>query len=297
MARRGSGGHSGGGGGGHDGAGSMRWLLTYADLITLLMVFFIVLYSISELNQSKYIALSNAIRAAFALQADSGNAAISTSPIPSLDASNLPQTGSQNGLLRAVGAQVLDKVESQHVQQAVSVLATPQGLRISFQAKAIFFAKDSATITPAFQRLLLAIAPILRPLPNQIQVQGYTDNEPNPKITSWDLSAARALNVLQFLVHSGGLPPTRVSAVAYGQYHPLYSNATTQGQARNRSVDLLITAGTTQPPAQVATGSAAPTPATSPAAGTATSTATSSAAGPATQPAQPKPAAASAPAH
>ncbi len=260
MARRRGDEHSGGGG--HDGAGSMRWLLTYADLITLLMVFFVVLYSISEVNQSKYIALTSAIRAAFALQADSGNAAISTSPSPSLNAANLPQTGSENGLLQAVGAQVLDKVKSQHVQQAVRVLVTPQGLRVSFRAQAIFFAKDSAEITPAFQRLLLAIAPMLRPLPNQIQVQGYTDNEPNPVETSWELSATRAVNVLQYLVKKGGIDPTRISAVAFGQFHPLYSNATPQGQAKNRSVDLLITA--TAKPVQPVPVSATPSASTAP---------------------------------
>jgi chemotaxis protein MotB len=243
VARRpGAGGHQGGGGG-HDGAGSMRWLLTYADLITLLMVFFIVLYSISQVNQQKYIALSNALRASFLLSHDSGNAALTTSPTPSLDAHNLPQTDSQDGILRAVGQQVLDQARRLNLQADVSVRVTPEGLRISFEAQSVFFAKADATIRPAFQSLLLAVAPLLRPLPNQIEVQGYTDNEPlySPiYATSWELSAARAVNVLRFLVDKGGLDPGKVSAVAFGEYHPLYSNATPQGQAMNRSVDLLV---------------------------------------------------------
>ena len=261
-----------GGQGEHEaGPSAERWLLTYADLITLLMVFFIVLYSISQVNQSKYIALSNALRASFLMSSNSGNAAINTSPQPSLDAQNLPQTGSQNGLLEAVGKQVVGKVNAQKLQQDVSVRVTPEGLRISFQAQAIFFAKADATISPSFQSLLLSIAPILKPLPNEIEVQGYTDNEPlfsSLYPTSWELSAARSVNVLRYLVDKGGLDPAKVSAVAFGEYHPLYSNATAQGQAANRSVDLLVrpqvvaatTSATGVPPAGAASGTASGAP-------------------------------------
>lgn len=221
----------------------MRWLLTYADLITLLMVFFVVLYSISQVNQSKYIALSQALRASFMMPKNTGNSAIQTTTEPTPDARNLPHVQAHSGLLEAVGKSVQNEVAKQHLQSDVTVNVTPEGLRISFQAKQIFFAKADASIRPAFQQLLLSIAPLLRPLPNQIEVQGFTDNEPLHSpiyATSWELSAARSVHVLRFLVDKGGVDPHRIAAVAFGEYHPQYSNATPQGQARNRSVDLLI---------------------------------------------------------
>jgi chemotaxis protein MotB len=233
----------GGGGGGHDGAGSMRWLLTYADLITLLMVFFVVLYSISVINQQKYIALSASLRSSFLMTRSSGDAAIQTSQTPSAVPRNQPDNASQTGLLEALGNRIQAQAAERGLSQDVHVSVTPEGLRVSFQAESVFFAKAQADITPAFQQLLLAVAPLLQPLPNQIQVQGYTDDEPLHSAlyaTSWELSAARAVNVLRFLSERGGVDPHKLSAVAFGEYHPLYSNATPEGQARNRSVDLLV---------------------------------------------------------
>jgi chemotaxis protein MotB len=246
LRRSGGGGE---GGGGHDGAGSMRWLLTYADLITLLMVFFVVLYSISQINSAKYFALATALRQSFLNQqgqSNQGNAVINTATRPATLAKALPQ----NSTLSQLGVKISHQAKGSGLSREVTVALTTEGLDISFQTSGIFFRKASAQLQPQFQALLRRLAPTLKTVPNQIRVEGFTDNEVCncPKYpTAWDLAAARAVRVTRFLQQSG-VPPQRLAAISFGQWHPRFSNATAAGQARNRSVDLLVLkAGTGEP--------------------------------------------------
>lgn len=216
----------------------MRWLLTYADLITLLLVFFIVLYSISQVDQQKYIALANALRQALLAQY-SGNAVIPTAVHPVDVPQNMPEEAAAAQLaarLREALAKSGSGVEAQ-------VEVSPAGVVVHFTADSVFFEKASAELRPAFRKALLSIAPVLAGIPNPVRVEGYTDNEPlhSPLYpTAWELSAARATNVVRFLTEEGHLDPHRFAAVAYGEWHPKFSNDTPEGQAKNRRVDILV---------------------------------------------------------
>lgn len=217
----------------------MRWLISYADLITLLAVFFIVLYSMSVMDQQKFIALSAALRASLYGE-NAGNAIIQTSPsLQEVLPDNLPE---QQTLLE-VGKELARAVQEMGLTHHVSIAVEERGLVVSFRSEAVFFPLGRADLQPALKELLLKLAPILKQIPNPIEVAGYTDDL---KIhtaefpTNWELSARRATNVLRFLSEEGGIPPQRLHAAAFGEYHPRYPNDTEEGRARNRRVDLVV---------------------------------------------------------
>lgn len=216
----------------------MRWLLTYADLITLLMVFFVVLYSMSQIDQMKFITLSNSLRASL-FGAQSGNAVIKTTSKPSLVPDNLPEQQTLSDL----GKQLRVAVERAGLSDKVTISLDGRGLVVSFSAEAAFFEVGKADLQPPFRDLLKRLAPVLNEVPNPIEVDGYTDDQrinTREFPTNWELSARRATNVVRFLSEQAGVDPHRLSAQAFGEYHPTYPNASAEGRAKNRRVDLIV---------------------------------------------------------
>lgn len=243
----------------NENAGAGRWLLTYADMITLLLVFFIVLYSISKTNISKYRAVALSLRQALggaALPDGLPNAANNSliarpvtpaaTPKPVGETSGSPGQNSANAQaqLRHM-AQELDLILNGQVAVQTQVHVGAGGLRISFQGGQGYFASASALLKPGFEETLRAIAPVLRQSPNEIEVIGYTNNLPLHSArypTAWELSAARADHVLRYLTEVCGVPPHQVQGEFMGQWHPRYPNNSPQNLARNRSVDIFVTA-------------------------------------------------------
>lgn len=254
---RGSGGERGSEGGGHENTGTMRWLLTYADMLTLLMVFFVVLYALSQPNANRYLALRKSLATAF-LGKPAAASIIQFSRIPAVSRQHLPQPAAAAPQPSTYGSQppvpspepaALETLE-QRIESVlrsskvsgVTVRLTKEGLDVSFTDRGAFFEKAHANLRPRFQAVLRRLAPILASVPNQIRVEGYTDNEPChcPKYpTSWDLAAARAVNVTVYLRHQQ-LDPHRLAAVSFGQWHPRYPNNSPANMALNRSVDLVV---------------------------------------------------------
>jgi chemotaxis protein MotB len=117
-----------------------------------------------------------------------------------------------------------------------------RGLTISL-TEAGFFAPGSAVIQPAAYAVVNQIAETILDVPNNVRVEGHTDNTPIHTAqfpSNWELSSARATNLLQYLISTSEIPPRRLSAVGYGEYHPVASNGTVDGRALNRRVDLVI---------------------------------------------------------
>lgn len=216
----------------------MRWLLTYADLITLMMVFFVVLYSMSKLDQQRFITLSNALKQSLYGQS-SGNAVIATTAKPALVPDSLPEQQT----LADLGRELAEQVVKAGLADKVRIELSDRGLVVSFSAEAAFFKLGKADLQPAFKSLLLKLAPLLNRVPNAIEIDGYTDDLKISTAefpTNWELSARRATNVVRFLSESGGLDPHRLKAVALGEFHPKYPNDSDQNRARNRRVDLVV---------------------------------------------------------
>ncbi|MGD0152369.1 MAG: flagellar motor protein MotB [Thermacetogeniaceae bacterium] len=226
-------------------ANSERWLLTYSDMITLLMIFFIMMYVISNVNTQKFQALARVLGSAFGTSniLDNGNAI-------------LPEDVSNNGPISSDTSQLamLKKQIDQQVAEAgfggkVTVSVEQRGLVVSIQ-DTILFVSGSASLTPEAGSIITKIGMTLKPLPNFIRIEGHTDNMPihNQQFPSnWELSVARATNVVQELITQCGISPGRLSATGYGEYRPVAANDTDEHRQINRRVDILILNGTFNP--------------------------------------------------
>lgn len=221
---------------------SERWLVSYSDFMTLLMVFFVVLYSMSNVNQKKYQQLANSMGSVFSGAAtalgigeDSGTSSDDTGePKP------LVQTEDEK--LKGVEKQVNDVLNELGLEDSVSTSIEERGLVISFN-DSIFFDSAKADIKEDMKDKLISVSKVLNKIDNYIRVEGHTDNLPikdNYFNSNWQLSSVRASNVVELLINYGETSPSRLSAVGYGEYRPISDNNTQEGRAKNRRVDILI---------------------------------------------------------
>ncbi len=219
----------------------MRWLLTYADMITLLMVFFIVMYSLSQVDKARYEVLMRALK-----QVLTGQQVVTqtggTVPVPPLAIGKVPTPSQQETqTLQKLAQEIRQAAAQQGISADVSVTVATVGVRVSFR-NGILFDSGHATVTPQSYPILDHLATILQAIPNDVIVEGYTDSTPIDTAkyhSNWDLSAIRATRVIEYFL-ARGLDPLRFSAQAYSQYRPIASNATPQGRSLNRRVDLVI---------------------------------------------------------
>lgn len=231
-----------------------RWLVSYADFITLLFAFFVVMYSISQVNEGKYRALSETLVEAFEparslkpIQVGEPSLAPSTSVIDLPGAAGgenaQAQLGSagQLGELQEMSEIFTEQFSSLIEDQLVQVDSNEFWLQIQVKDSILF---DSGSAEPSAQaRAIFAeIATVLKGYDNPVQVEGHTDNLPIRNLrfpSNWELSAARATAIVK-LLEADNVAAQRLSAVGYGEHQPLASNETEAGRARNRRVVLMI---------------------------------------------------------
>ena len=253
-----------------------RWLVSYADFITLLFAFFVVMYSISQVNQSKYRVLSETFVQAFNQPNDSkANPLPQEKTTPSNDAItpiDLGKTATEDGIKQPQIAVIEDsakpemnaqsnttaKVEtsdeltqiSDLVNEKFAQLINDQLIKVSSNElwlqielkDSILFPSGGVETSAQAQTIFTEIASILKNYENPIQIEGYTDNVPisNSRYpTNWELSSARATEIVKFLA-SKGVAPERLAAVGYGEFQPLMSNDTEMGRAQNRRVAVMV---------------------------------------------------------
>ena len=224
-----------------------RWLVSYADFITLLFAFFVVMYSISSVNEGKYKILSETLTGVFN-QPDR-----SIKPIPVGD--DRPRTTQQpNDSMQQGGednvdgdplTQIADAVRSQFGEliksDQLSVRGNELWIEITLNSSLLFPSGDAIPNDAAFA-IIEKVARILAPYRNPVHVEGFTDNVPihnSQYPTNWELSAARAASIVRMLAQDG-LDAGRLAAVGYGEFQPVADNATADGRARNRRVVLVI---------------------------------------------------------
>jgi chemotaxis protein MotB len=253
-----------------------RWLLTYADMITLLMALFMVLFSISSVNISKYQTLQQSLKAAFSGSILSGGKAIlqsgsestsahtpATSEVPSIVplTPNIPKpvNTSAKQISQAMLAQAASQNEQAGFQKLkaqldayskahgfsnqVQTVITRQGLVVRVLTDKLLFASGQATLEPAGDPLLNEVTQLLNvDTKHPITVEGNTDNQPihsSQFPSNWELSAIRATTVLRYLL-ARGVAAQRLSAAGVAALHPIASNATAAGRADNRRVDIVL---------------------------------------------------------
>jgi chemotaxis protein MotB len=221
-----------------------RWLLTYADMITLLMALFIVMYAISTTDIRKFTALAQSVSAAFNADVMSGQQAISISDgqdVTVQDEQNAAGSSTVQADLQAIRAALEDYAIGQGLSGEVEVGMAPQGIVIRLN-DALLFSSGRAHLDDHALKLIGQVVNIVKPLPNAVRVEGNTDDQQPDGVlfaNNWDLSTARALAVLEAMVDMG-VDPSRLSALGNAQYNPLVANTDDASRAKNRRVDIVV---------------------------------------------------------
>ncbi len=240
---------------GHKGPSHERWLVSYADFITLMFAFFVVLYASATANQKKQVQMAASINAAFRALGIFPSPARRPVPDAGLTGSDKPLVPmnivmGEDVLAPAQVRQDLERMRSELTQtlsnqvasHTVSIQMGHDGLVISLR-EAGFFASGSATPKAETLPALRKIAASLRNAPYDLRIEGHTDDVPIHTAafaSNWELSTARATSIARMLIDRGLIPPQRVSAAGYAQYHPVAGNGTPEGRAENRRVDLVV---------------------------------------------------------
>ncbi len=227
-----------------------RWLLTYADLITLLLIFFIVLYVMSIQDIVKFKAVSQSLVQALN---GGGKTMMGEAPGPSMIEGTIgyekkfsPEKKRPTDKVKKdqkdIAKQIQDIAKKAGIETSVSVKEEERGVVISIQDK-VLFKSGEAVLNPEAHELLRKIGESIKPTEQFIRIEGHTDNQPIscfPFPTNWELSAARATNVVRLFAEEAAIEPERLSAVGYGQYRPVADNKTEEGRAKNRRVEIVI---------------------------------------------------------
>jgi chemotaxis protein MotB len=243
-----------------------RWLITYADVLTLLFVLFMVLFAISEVNDGKYNVLRESLSKSFSGGIITGgqsvisegggtpNATPVVSTPPGIVGPAIPgplgitlQTASvdqalENSQLERAKELIEAEAKRAGVASKISATIDEDGLKVRLNADPFLFDSGSATLRPGNGRLMGVIARAVRRLPNPIDVQGHTDNQPistSQILDNWDLSSDRSRAVLKALI-GRGVVDTRTRSIGYADTRPIAPNDSTAGRAKNRRVVILV---------------------------------------------------------
>jgi chemotaxis protein MotB len=245
-----------------------RWLVSYADFITLLFAFFVVLYSSAQVDKRKAGRLALAIQVAFQ---ELGVFQTSNTKVPINNDEEIPFEKVQvvenvnkeadlkqivnpmKGVLsNAAGSpslqeaqEAIEKALDPEIQRReVSMSMRREGLVVSLKEMG-FFDSGSASIRSGSLDAISRLAGVLKQRPEFLRVEGHTDNIPIHTArfaTNWELSTSRATELIQLLITKYNIPPSHLSAAGYGEFHPVASNGTPEGRAQNRRLDVVILA-------------------------------------------------------
>lgn len=261
------------GGPDEDDEDAQPWLMTYADAVTLLLAFFVLLYSISEIDVHKFSSFVEGLRAPFGTESGTGvlpendgltplppdpvaepeeleeqiaelEAQLATfeSGVDADTARAAAELAAQQRRLDEIEGDLSDTLEAAGLDDLVERRREERGLVVSIASDDVLFRSGSAEIGEAGLEIVRIIAESLTGVDNLVQVEGHTDDVPLSRdgYTNWNLSTDRAVAVLSSMIEEHGLSPGRVGAVGYGEYRPFTANDTVDGRARNRRVDVVV---------------------------------------------------------
>jgi chemotaxis protein MotB len=217
-----------------------RWIVSYADMVTLLFALFVVLFATSDANPQKLQSVHNSIEQAFSigvLQGSNGSSPIFNSGggiTPSISDIKSNNFASLNETLGSFA-------KANNLEGKVQIRSDANSITISL-ADNLLFDSGSADLRPGSQDVLSQVAGALKGLPNEMRIEGHTDNVPVNSAdfaTNWELSAARASRVLRFMREQGGLT-NELFLAGYAETQPIADNSTPEGRALNRRADIVI---------------------------------------------------------
>ncbi|MEA4924139.1 MAG: flagellar motor protein MotB [Syntrophomonadaceae bacterium] len=241
------------------GSGLERWLLSYADFITLLMVFFILMYALSKVDIAKYNAIAQSLSVVLTGSSieppDQRGPTVINGELGQ-ESQGLTKDLIDTAQLEAVEKQIHDFITAQQVSSPnqpvgspptklgdyIEIIEQERGLVISIK-DTLLFSSASAELNPQARDIIKKLASALVMVPNYIRIEGHTDNIPINTTrfpSNWELSVLRACNVMHVFQDQAGISPERLSAVGYGEYRPRVPNISPGNQAINRRVDIVI---------------------------------------------------------
>lgn len=229
----------------HEKENSERWLLTYSDLITLLMIFFVIMYAMSNVDAQKYQVLSQSLEGALNPTGLGGTGSGGTSSGGGIDLAQVLADGENDRVdpkLIAAAEEIKKLIKEKNLQDKVSVSVQERGVVVGLM-NTVLFDPGSTHIKPEAIPTLVAIGQIANGVHNYIRVEGNTDDVPmnTPQIPSnWELSVLRATEVLKLLIDQSNVAPDKISAIGYGEYRPSVPNTSAENRSKNRKVDIVI---------------------------------------------------------
>jgi chemotaxis protein MotB len=231
-----------------------RWLVSYADFITLLFAFFVVMYAVSSVNQNKYRDFSSSLNHAFgrhnaklnrnlpavapSSQGHSGTLTLNALPLMRIKQERLRQ---ERENMTGLAIELANTLSPLIKAGQLKIIQNNEGLRIDISDN-IIFAPGSATLAPSSIALLEKIAEGLSDDQHRLQIEGHTDNVPIHNMefySNWELSAVRASSLVRMFAMQG-IDEARLSAIGFGAARPIADNATAEGRARNRRVSMTL---------------------------------------------------------
>lgn len=227
-----------------DGGSGSEWLQTYSDTVTLLLTFFVLLYSFATVDAKKFKQVSTAFQSVLSGQNNDCifeyNMKNGTKPI----VGDLEKLGKGSSNSKALYEQIKGFVEKNKLDKTVEIKKDKRGIIMQLK-DSIIFESGQADIKENSKVILDKVTTLMATIPNDVIVEGHTDNVPinNEKYNSnWDLSTARAVDVLRYFVETKHLDPKRFNAAGYGEFKPLCNNDSDAHRAQNRRVNILIVA-------------------------------------------------------
>ncbi len=263
------------------GAGAERWLLTYSDMITLLLALFVILFAMSNISQKKLDAVHQSIISGFShffATKSSGPGLLdqtslvnhpgtsntiyhplTSTPLHPITSSStlasastppqaVPPTSSAlpgQLPLSTIYSQIGQALQAKGLAAASQLVMETRGVVVRIYTDNAFYASDVATLSTVGDEVVDTIASVLKSDRNDVVVEGYTDSQPivgGPYSSNWELGAMRAVNVVQRFIHVDGINENRLAAVSYGKTRPVVPNTTPQNMAENRRVDVVVLA-------------------------------------------------------
>jgi chemotaxis protein MotB len=219
--------------------GAPGWMVTYGDLMTLVLTFFILLFSFSQTDIVKFQQVMTSMQGALGIL-EGGKQLIAQDAGPAIQDSEM-QTSGQKQKQQQTQRQIDQAIKDMQMEGRMSTLIDRRGLVIRVVDTALFDS-GSADIRPEARQMLTNVVQILKDVPNDVQIEGHTDNVPINTFrfpSNWELSAARASSVIRAFVQMG-INPKKLSAAGYGEYYPVAPNDSAANRQKNRRIDIVI---------------------------------------------------------
>lgn len=220
--------------------GAPAWMVTYSDLVTLLLTFFVLLLSMASLDPVRFTEASSSIKDAFGMHSSPQSVNFNIPILPSPPITKF--TPIQDSMTTKVYERVKSMIELKQLNEEIDLVQKDSETIILRVNDSVLFKSGQSQVPPTSYPLLRNIADIIRPLPMKLLIEGHTDDvkvSQNP-IGNWDLSMSRAVSVMRFFKQGELLALPRMSAVGYGPDKPLVANTNSRSRAQNRRVDFVL---------------------------------------------------------